>query len=496
MKEQYYIFNQDVFDRFFSQEHYESFLFISANEIEELLARVCKDKIYQFIRQNNNWEKFFFPSSPPMYLGLIAVQIYIAAIAQRKDDKGNKGKVPYYPHSEGIFNSIIFSKNEQQIKLWQLFQQFCLKKGLKTPKVPDKGDKYVKYPISQAILNTDDYLRIAKIWHDKGIDYEEEYDSDYLLALLYEKKYSSIYKKICRHMEQGYIERIHELLDAFFKQWNGQIDKVVYNHGSKPNYKKQFVMTYYPDDDESLHITYDNESSTLENLWKRKKNRLGYVYLQKCMNYPADWVYRSKLDISCAYCIITCNTDQCFDSICDSVPFEIDGYYIYMFPLEKLYILKKHIPSEFSEKPLPIVTLHGGIMLDRDTWLQGAGPHIVTNAQKGTLHMTSKSSEIELTPNSLVSLRVGTYMLSVNGALIRFYIKDIAHVTIEAKFGWAISKLCPNDEDWDMSGCLLISQKDEYISRARYWIERSLYKVKMLNTRQWIELHVMENDYE
>jgi len=470
MLREYFRFNDAVYDYFFIRNFSEPLcLTLDENVLEELLAELSMDKstLFNAVRMLN-WDSLFC-GTPPRYLGIIALQIYVVSLSERKTG-ADRGRINYYDNSLGMFNIDLFSRYQERI--WSCYVEYCETQATSCMPITG-GTRYQKYPYSQAILSKEDFKQIANIWNKSSLDHSEHFEPAYLFDIIQSSANRHLEAKLERILNYNLKDYLFQQIANLYRCWHGE-DYINPSQNHQINEKFKYTMFYIIGEDDPIEFEYADNEIELGEIYKRKISTQKFL-IWKRITPTAIWELVPKMTkyADAEYCLTLHKSSYLISDLenLQMKHFRLGDFIIYHCKPGKQIILENRLPGAFSISAESQIDLIGGIKLDRNTWLYGAGP-ILNIDQDVNARINGK--DIVLSRQSLVKLEPGSYRLVIintNVFLPHFEIIKVEFTEIIPSFGWNLKDLEMVNENWEMSGNLLNLKFSEQLSATRDWID-------------------------
>lgn len=513
-------FNKYVHDLYFNEENIGNQTVMSVDRF--VIKRFCNihkitsidlaNEIKRKFRYSWSYALTSFDELPNMF-GLVAMQIYIASLmhGDKKYSASNYNSrlSDLFGVSSNDLQTLLYKSFQD--KLWQKLNKWAISNGFDL-NIPDVGlgkGRYIQYPLSQALLNQEDFKNIPLMFEKNKLKPHENISFLDFKCLLH---YSDLGNTQTTHY--------HRIKDRLIEK--SDIDLMIYQ-----------IYTFYNNDwdgnylcKESLNKTYKIHDS-LHNCISIDKNRLEVIItnrnnnriieriklidcnlickLKKCYKFYShlkdkiifakdeiydDWIEERYIEIGKDYLILgeKSHLDSKLISLLDP------DYLDYSNNLYSMYIINVHKNSkvhsfwkDFFSKQQRSFSMENGLKLTRKSWMLGAGPDLIFNKKEavwlnGQRILRNLNNDIY----SLKNLPVGEYSLKEKDqSPIRFSIETPNIGKEDNVIGWKLSKELKVwevvDEDYNFSGLTTFFESQTVEASARLWIN-SLIRNKKDNS--------------
>jgi hypothetical protein len=437
----------------------------------------------------------------PLFFGLLAVQVYVAHLMHKDEEYTAKAYNPRLSTYLGVSKQSLQSLyRDYQDALWEGLKTWGSKKDITflIPSTELGSWRYVKYPISQALLNQEDLKKLPFLFQAIGLRPNESVSFDDFKHLINE---SDKISRLTRHYHQVR-SKLRELnkedavlyqIYDYYSKWDGNREFSAPNdsENKKTLDKTERELSYLALDDNFLFIDVFNYRHERLEIWPindselpQKLSILLSTSDDTLLIFERDKFYDSwvntrhlkqgkqhlilskkipRLEIAISkmastFRIVPHALLSIFEVTVD-IEFEANGYW-------EQYFSKKRLPFEFVN----------GLMLARDVWMQGNGPTIIFyHESKAWLNGTPIN--IDSTYSfSCQNHSEGEYRLKVVGfAPVSFSIKNAQNNPFNfTSTGWQVdigkSQCSPAQFDFFISGLFTPSRRVTKAS-VRDWID-------------------------
>lgn len=512
-------FNQFVIDKYFCQENIGSLVVLSVDKsvMQEFYREFnIKEKdLYSELKHRNEniWKIGSINSqTSPKMLGLVAIQIYVATEMHEDEEDGYSAQ-EYNPRLEELFGftdlQTIYSKYQDII--WQNLYNWAKNNGfiVKIPAPTCGKGCYIQYPLSQALLNQEDFKYIPLMFKKDGLRLNEslsfkDFESimmnsdsgNYLSNHYYKVKdklslvskcsllYSQIFTYYNNQWDGNYPkENIHlnEISESNAENYNLVVNEDVNKievFDKSGNIKKKISL-----EDRNLF----NSLKEYYRFHKHLKRKLVFI---KDVDY-CDWCESRFLEKGKDCLIISIRQwgDEEFikDLNCEFVDCSTKSHSIYRIKINAETNINEYWQDFFSKQERN-VSIEYGLKLDRRVWMYGAGPTLFL---KNNVDVWINGKKINDVSGSLIyslrDLEVGSYRIKEREqSPIRFEIEHPKNKIIEIQSGWFLSE---NENSWKMtqddynfSGLICYFPQAQHRSSVRNWINSFKDKTNIKST--------------
>ena len=230
-------FNKYIYKQFFNSENFGETIIMAVDETLmqdfRLNHQTSKNDLKEEVREEYShywYSSFTKKKGIPKFLGLIAVQIYIASLMQNENFYSAR---EYNPRLEKYLN---VSKSELQVlyakyqdELWHKLETWADEEGFNIciPEIGFGAGRYTQYPLSQALLNQEDLKQIPLLFQNTGLKPNEFLSLESFKKLIQDSDYNiglpSHYFGIKRRLEEQGKEHLlyHQLFGYYNEKWDG-----------------------------------------------------------------------------------------------------------------------------------------------------------------------------------------------------------------------------------------------------------------------------------
>ncbi|OQP62907.1 hypothetical protein A3860_26730 [Niastella vici] len=502
-------FNKKALNFYLSRANSAFFTF--SIDHSELMFILTNDRIPLFRRLESNWTLLLKEDEGiPQYFGLIALQCY--AGTRMEDDeviseRVYNARLLQVLQLEGIDVQSLYkdgnSDNPAQELIWCAAREYLLKiHGLRL-KIPEPrvfSRRYVQFPISQILLNTED-LKQFTVFFAEHLIADENIPYQLFREMLLRWIPGRVTARCVRVLsDEDKREKCLEQVFNYYQRWDGNIYKK-----DDPNKNAQNITVKHADSkgrillsvfDGHPEFIFDNESIDPHQVLQLKN----YFYFHKGVllfnpipDYDDDFEdSRLLIKSDCEYYILISrsydqNLFSYLECCCLSKTYFPSGAWLFRFKVDDHipYCLRKYF---YLINP---AQLHSGIKLNRtNAFLKGFGPSIEYDRLFRVIY---NSHPVIYNPETA---ETGKYIVRTNDYRdVIFYIEDSPKeifITSSNK-GWNLFNLSVSDAP-GMEGCLIKSFPSGKIHPVREWINiqtSSSFNIK--NQQSNILLRILQN---
>lgn len=467
-------FNNLIYDNFFNNEGIGDSIILTVDEetITDIAAQMktLKDELLISIKDylKDDWKKIKYINIDgiPQYLGLIAVQVYAAHLMQKKD--GEYTEKAYLTHLNQLFgyegnNKIESLFKNYQDEIWKSLKKWALDKGFNIHLPGEKKGKsrYVQYPLSQALLNREDLVRVPILFHEAEIGTVENFSFEDFTALVF----PVLCGKITRHFDKVYSkypEGVQRQIFKYYQQWDGTIpgtkqrDKTIRSQNLIKNNDDLILERLQVNDDKSLFNLYiAGEYNCRKAEFSLKDSNL-FPEIRKFYRPPhkdiiiftqdvdyGDWIATRflKLRISCLVLFRKDHPEsyrmlQHFRRIAKN-DYSIDLYHLIEIFVNDTADVTEPIKKYFSKSKINVI-LQNGLKLDRKTWMEGAGPDILIEGEITKWWLDGEKKENY--KYSCRNLPIGEHSIKIpDNSPVKFFIETPGEKFPQLEKGWKVA---------------------------------------------------------
>ncbi|MBO9204856.1 MULTISPECIES: hypothetical protein [Niastella] len=516
-------FNKYIFNSFFGPSNVGESICLSIDDT--FINKFCQYRNVEFsvfetsIKQklSSNWAPVISCGKEdiPNYLGLLVMQVYAAYLMRDDNEISEKAYNPRLIELLGIENisRLNMLYRAYQDTVWSNFRKWCITNGylvnLPAPKT-GKGCN-IQYPLSQALLNKEDFKSLSRFFHKRKIKPKEQFSYSTFCKLVFKinkgeitAHYDRLYN---RHLKEGTLDYLNQQVFSFYCNWDGNIEGTCaiseknINGNSRSSDKveiqSQILVVDHAITSARILNEWDNELYKFniyeEDFFLNVNSKYdlpydGVIVFKKDKDYN-DWVetrFVNKKDC----CLIIIDKSTFSNKNLNEIRWAADKNHsyshLYAFEVNlaelspnSLYLLGEHI--DFDSQTY----FSGGLKLRRNVYMKGAGPEIVFN---GPVDAWLNSVRVFEAKDSLkydaTELEVGEYVLKVeNETPKHFAIQDPIFITSNSKEGWQISR---NNKKWDFS-------KSEPNFHGLYYLGGQNLQNSSSEIRNWINNIIFTN---
>ncbi len=507
----YLHFNREIYD-----EHYKNLgMFsnvISAFTDIENIPRNRIDHIGAYLGRlgrSNGWgELLRYSAEIPLFLGLIHIQVYAAAIRSRDDDFT---EIAYNPRLQSILglrnvNELEGVYRANQKALYAEFERWCRKHCLSVVLSENSRRVYCQYPLSLSLLHKTDIESLNDFFYDCGLSPFKNIELDNFISICRANR-GNLPPRISRKWNNlpdsmnDYKDSFRRIIYSAYLNWDGthsNYPRIVPTQTARVSHSQCSSYTVFWDVD-------DNGEPPLFYFDDEEKNEphkpQGAFYIQDRL-YRRDWEY------------VPLSQLNAFET----------GTFIFAYKNEsdlsgKIRAITGHSPHKFQNSSIKLyvltheeiesivgnsirgarIQLVGGVKVSRDnTWLLGALPEIYsTNSNLSEIVLINpkrgKAKKIPIANKILKETvkDIGDYYIRYSSEYpaIRLNVVDpdeIEKSPYDSHFGWNYSQdmgfnVCENDATpvavtgLDYSLCNeLFQQNSAQSNQIRLWLDLSV----------------------
>lgn len=478
----YSTFNKYIKDRFFNAENIGSHIVLSVDKLT--IDDFCRENNTTEIALRREFQRLFsenwdFALKFENFFGLAAIQVYVAH-QMEDDDKYTCNQ--YNPR----FIDILKGENIEnidieklyrlyQIQLWNGLKNWCTTYGffLEIPKPKEKRNKYIQYPLSQALLNQKDLSSLPLLFAENSIKPYNKIGFTEFQKVIKEldeipkniptPHYSKIKKRLIKIQNGSLLELLYRQVFEYYCNWDGEIpelaQKQILKRLNVQELEKSTNYLLYEDQYfqildhkyvliESLNI----DSSDLKQRIKKHYRLSNSDFIIFVKDEYGDWVETKYLERGTKNLIVIEKGDS-IEYLLKQIDskLEVQDYKYYStleITISEDYQAAGWLSILLKEKSKPYI-IENGLKLDRRVWMSQAGPTIIFEKIVEAWLISSRASsnieEIKLTDNNLsfklTAFLPGHYVLVVKDfGKIKFEIKEPSVNANECIKGWNISK--------------------------------------------------------
>jgi len=480
---------------------------LSTTEVEAIIVDYLKD----------GWDKVNIEiNGIPQCFGLLAIQV-IAAYRMHEDESYSQRE--YTPRLVKILSissirlKSYFEGNTKkderlQESIWQKAKSHFSREGynLEIPSPSTHAWRYVKYPLSQVLFNTEDLRSITQYFELLGLRPKERFEFVEFEVLvektLFINNNDFLTKHACKVIKDDSIDGIKLLKQVFqfYNSWNGEVYKIdpeltnIENSSRTKISAYKVLLTFFDReitiyfslaDDRFVKIELTSLFNTLS------ENGLSYnqelpFFFNKLEKYDADFeksrylypgqetiilIDKTKHGNSCRFL-----KNNGFDNV-----YEDENLVLYhIIDVEKLGELLPFF-ADYIKIPNPL-KLQYGIKLGRNKWMHGAGP---TVTGMDCFDIYKENEKIENLGNNLSDITPGEYLIRTSDFNpIKFEIVSLSGIdnAIETtRRGWSFTDWSISPE-YNLEGLLFLRPKRNN-NPIRDWM--------MLNTNRYNKAEIL-----
>ncbi len=437
----------------------------------------------------------------PQFFGLIAIQIYVAHLMHRDNEYTASAYNPRLSSYLGVNKqSLQVLYREYQDDLWGELKVWGFKKEVDfmIPNAELGGWRYVKYPISQALLNQEDLKKLPRLFQIIGLRHNESISFDDFKDLINDsdktpeltRHYHLVRSKLRELDKEDAV--MYQIYD-YYSKWDGNVDFSISGNEENAKINERVVR-------ELSYLVLDNNLSFID-VFSQRDERLAKISLndpelfQKLFSaenasnsslliferdkFYDSWINKRYLDHDQTHLILSKANPQLEVAISKlDANFKIGSnsfYLIFEVDVDTDFKPKGFWSQYFSKRQRPFQFING-LMLGYHIWMHGNGPTIVfQNGAKAWLNGLPIVIDSSAT-YSCNQYPEGEHRLKVAGyAPISFFIKKPENNTsVLSHTGWHLDieqcKWVPREDLFQISGLNIISDKLPKVS-VRDWID-------------------------
>ena len=428
--------------------------------------------------------------------GLCALQIYIAHQMQDGAFTSHEYNPPLAHFLNINTESLQHLYSESQHKLWQNLHSYCIDNNfiINIPSRTTGPGCYIKYPLSQALMNQEDLKQSPILFERVGIKRTEYFPFKEFSKLIQNADngccMNSHYYKVKERLNNdfgSYKILHHQIFNFFINKWDGSY--IEHYDTSKIRRQKSIEKnsTIVLLDKGCQNITiFDNNYSQIEQANINDNDLFHYIKTNHKL-YESDFLifekdrlsdeseYVRKFELGNQYVLICKKHGKASNFISS-----LSGYSRHPNPNYDIYIVecldkvsKHHFWSKFFLSQSRNYRIEGGLKLGYNVWMYGAGPIVFLNANS---EAWLNGTKIENTESDCTNLPIGSYKLKIDSfPPDKFEIKDISYTPQTTCFGWEINKRenywKGNSENFQISGLRQHFTNNKSKTSARMWIK-------------------------
>lgn len=474
--QEYLNFNEWVFKSFIERNinTYSSVASIFIDIDSKINSEIVPEKldiVTAFLREYD-WQYLCFTPKEgiPLYLGLIAIQLYAAA---NRHDDDICSAAAYNPRLEerlGIVNDYqLHAKyRDAQEKIYSDFEQWCIKNNFSIYLAKNSSShRYVQYPLSLALLHKKDIESLGLFFHKCGLAKDDEIDFDLFCGIV--KSNKNCASQGIRHKMASFEERGNAIIKQMYqiyKKWDGTYAKeqqrIPTNYTLNKAMAIEYMMVWDIDSGEPPEFWVDSEKiddlSFLD---------IGQFFAQDSVNCN-DWIMTAAKYVSSQggikYVFVYVHETAFIRELLDNfihIHRSFRSIKIFTFFTEHLSELERLFPDKFKQEP--IIRLVGGVKIARREWMEGAGPIIEPcNYSKGTFLLSSSKDKESchcknIADQPLINLPCGSYYLQYDADAPILHFKICVPLPYEEQrvvSGWILTAngFAADNHDFHISG--------------------------------------------
>jgi hypothetical protein len=500
----YQEFNQKVLDYYISRS--TSTFFTLSLDKQELESILSIGEIQQFHFLKISWDCLLNPKENiPQYFGLIAIQCYAASLMHndgRNADDNYKVRLSELLNLEdaNILQNLFIGidlVNPVQEKLWhnaKIYIETNLKQKLDIPNRRNNAGRYVQYPKSQALLNTED-LKYFTLFFSEEFQVKEIISFEYFKNRL-NTRFPFIYNtnraiKLWNDDEKK-SNCIKQVYDSY-NLWEGEIFRPLAKKSNESKTKSipenpiaQKLILLFENKQPKFYIsnTDTNEIKEVEyqNLFKIK----GYKYIHTDLLIFAEMEYypeefedsRFLYNSSASYIVLAPNSRKreywYFEKSNDGKMELFSNLMLYKYSFEEGILVTYLNSLVHSNKP---IILKGGLKITRKReYLVGFGPSIICDRKFDVIYRSKKCEyNPELSESGIYKIRIDSYR-DLEFEIVPKPEKSL--VTVQPKYkGWNLKTLFV-EENFNIEGLCIKLNLDNQKRPIQEWLNANIKKAK------------------
>lgn len=440
------------------------------------------------------------------FFGLAAMQVYVAHLME--DEHDSEKAISARNYRERLIKflqinesrlSILFRTDEDQDKLWGNLEKWAEKNdyNLGLPAKNEGPWSKVKYPLSQSLLNLQDFKFLPNLYRNVGLRPFEQLYLDDFIGLVEKAENSDFmpnhFCKVKKRLEKDHNEALlYKQMFEHYSDWDGGI--IFENESEKRQPREQsndaqIPFLIYNCERQEIQI-FDNQSAPLShdinsrNILHKIKNHFRLPYREVLFftkdDYHGDWVF-SRYLVKGEQNLIISVIDEAFEYHAKKIDVNCKITIYLSCVITELKIIDDYEPDSFWEKyfpkvPPPVI-IKNGLKLDRKRWMYQAGPDLFFFKPVDAWLNGIRITNIEDSP--IISLRnydARIFILKIRGfSPIKIEIDKPSIENSEIKKGWSISKKPrvwkPNSEPFQICGLVnAFTTEHDSNSEIRDWI--------------------------
>jgi hypothetical protein len=497
-------------------------VFCSLTIDKEIIETIIPlNSITEFVELKSSWQQLLLRVNEiPQYFGLIAVQCYAASIMH---DDGENAAFNYQVRLMNILD--IKDQNQLQKlfvgnlagkpiqeRIWQdaknhLYINHHLL--IDIPQVARYAGRYVQFPKSQTLLNTEDLKHFTSFFAEElGVNEEVsfEYFTARLKANLKNIKLTNRAKTLME--ENNKVEKCFYQIFNYYNLWDGEICEITNRKRTKeikfaflPDFdhkKEKFILVFencspkfFEAKSNSINIL-DLASDSLEkiNRYRFKKNNI--LIFNESGYYPDEYENaRFLFNHISGFILIhrSCEAEYQYLENNNSGKFPIAEEY-FLFKVDHNSPLVDSPLKQYYQLPFPI-SLRGGIKLNRfNEYLESYGPEILCN---NNFRVLFENQKCYYDPQKA---KCGRYKIRIDNLRdFEFIInqkQNFSNVISSKKSGWDLEKYSISIQQ-DIEGIFLTNNKQNIV---RVWIDANLKNNRTLYEGDNILIKAINNSLQ
>jgi hypothetical protein len=502
-------FNTRIYTTFFSSESAGNFVGVHVDD--DFIAAVASEltlSVEGFLEivardVQSDWSIHIHRRlvEKPMYLGLIAMQMYAAYLMDKNDEYGEAAYNPRLCQLLRIEEHQLQQLyREYQDPLWKGFGTWCGTNGfiVQLPLMRRGPGRYTQYPLTQALLNRKDLKRLPYVFDYVGLRCAESlFFTDFMDLLRHADKHPRVtthYLKVKKRVLYSGMEiPFYQQIFAYYHSWDGllpefeEVDSDQYPSSNHQGGNFQLTtdnacseIIIRDDQDTAVNAQSLDDPMALTKLQRTYRVlQNGMLFFTASTDYEDLWENQRYLERDRHCQIIAPKSKQVAKMLGpnENILLYSNNYFdVARFYYSDNLVLDEAFDNCFFRRPQ--VRLKGGLKLSRRQWLYGAGP-LLYFLQAGDYYLNGQKLSFQAEEvYSCAESVPGRYALKhKDHSPVVFYIEEAREqsgVTLPVT-GWQINAQtntwAPGKTDFTLSGLLFIVISDGTVSTPfREWI--------------------------
>lgn len=462
----------------------------------ELQSIVSPATLGDFDILKNDWGGLInTQQEPPQYFGIIAIQCYAASLMQAE---GQYSASAYQIRLREILG--IDSDNElQQLfrgcdkfnpiqeEMWHMAKHYLKAEHNLKLEIPNKtvnAGRFVQYPKSQALLNTEDLKRFTVFFNQEfkikemiAFDFFKDKLDAWLNANRLSWRISSLFSDFNKY------EQCCKQVYNYYNSWNGDVcDETVKSRvrQSTTNTLRSSLLLLFRDGNPQFYTTSESESKLIKtdevfSLASHKYFYKGIIIFRELEYYPEEYEEARFLIFGySSYILVNRISNEHYNEALEKLNGEKTEI------TKNLLLYKVQVDKSFFESSLgafvtaehPISLLNGLKVNRKNEYLKGFGPQIISENKFSVFIGNKKCNYDPATAGTgLYQVRTENYpdtkFLIVENS-------DNAHLISSTLSGWNLNKM-NIEEEYHVEGCyfknILLSDTNK---AGRSWIRMNV----------------------